>query len=47
MLEVRRRIAAAGIAAALGMGTLAPAALATYDCPPTEPSKVVKKRKTM
>ena len=46
MLEVRRRIAAVGLAAALGMGTLAPAALATYDCPPTKPSKVVKKPKT-
>ena len=45
MLEVKRRMAAAGIAAALGLGTLAPAALATYDCPPTKPSKVVKKPK--
>jgi hypothetical protein len=44
MLEVRRRMAAAGIAAALGLGTLAPAALATYDCPPTKPSKVIKKK---
>jgi hypothetical protein len=42
---LRRRMAAAAIAATVGLGGLAPVALATGDCPPSKPTKVVKKPK--
>jgi hypothetical protein len=37
MLTVKRRIAAASVAATLGLGGLAPLALATDTCPPPPP----------
>jgi hypothetical protein len=39
---MRRRITAAAIAATMGLGGLAPVALATGDCPPSKPTKVVE-----
>ena len=39
---MRRRITAAAIAATVGLGGLAPVALATGDCPPSKPTKVVE-----
>jgi hypothetical protein len=42
---LRRRMAAAAIAATVGLGGMAPVALATGDCPPSKPTKVVKKPK--
>jgi hypothetical protein len=42
MLMVRRRLAAATIGAVLGLGALAPVALAGYECPPPPPEEKVK-----
>jgi uncharacterized low-complexity protein len=39
---MRRRITAAAIAATVALGGLAPVALATGDCPPSKPTKVVE-----
>jgi hypothetical protein len=39
---MRRRITAAAMAATVGLGGLAPVALATGDCPPSKPTKVVE-----
>jgi hypothetical protein len=39
---MRRRITAAAIAATVGLGGLAPVALATGDCPPSKPTNVVE-----
>jgi hypothetical protein len=44
MLMVRRKLAAASVATVLGMGALAPAALATY-CPPPPPPPEEEKAK--
>jgi hypothetical protein len=41
MLMIRRKLAAASVATVLGMGALAPAALATY-CPPPPPPEEEK-----
>jgi hypothetical protein len=41
MQMVRRRLAAASVASVLGLGALAPAALATY-CPPPPPPEEEK-----
>jgi hypothetical protein len=42
MQMVRRRLAAASVASVLGLGALAPAALATYCPPPPPPEEKAK-----